>query len=66
MLHVKRFTMSDNNITELPLSMRNMKKLEDLNIDNNPLILPPAHVRVHRPTQAALELPHAPPNISCS
>eukprot|EP00051_Salpingoeca_urceolata_P002016 m.46162 g.46162 ORF g.46162 m.46162 type:complete len:1441 (+) comp11833_c0_seq2:378-4700(+) len=45
------FNFCDNNVMTLPLGMRNMDNLETLLLDNNPLVMPPAHVcargRVH-------------------
>ncbi len=43
-LQLVTLNLSDNQITELPLSLRDMASLQVLNLDNNPLLLPPAHV----------------------
>ncbi len=42
---IRTLNMSNNKITELPLSMRHMKDLAMLNVDHNPLLMPPTHVR---------------------
>lgn len=43
--------VADNQITRLPFSLRELKYLSKLELDNNPLLMPPAHIcargRVH-------------------
>lgn len=45
-LNLTTLNLADNRIRELPLSMRSMSSLQNLILDNNPLMLPPAHVGV--------------------
>jgi Leucine-rich repeat (LRR) protein len=43
-LRLTTLNLSDNKVTELPLSLRDMSSLQNLTLDNNPLLVPPAHV----------------------
>lgn len=46
-LHLVTLDISGNRIATLPIELRNMISLVNLELENNPLTTPPANVRNH-------------------
>lgn len=44
-LHLVKLDISVNKISRIPFDLYLMATLDDLNICNNPLVMPPQHVR---------------------
>ena len=45
-LNLRRIDFSANKISSIPLVFRSMQTLEEMILDHNPLVTPPAHVSI--------------------